>query len=506
MPNRSHLLTPLAAALLMPLGATAMSPVLPLPGSLCGNEPMPPIEAPYRMVCALDHGVLVNSPIDQGDRIRAALDQLVSQETGLYFPQGRYVVGGNLPLRTGNVLVGSRFGITHFVNPSDRTTFVTQTFHSANKLLIDSLVFDNIAIHFFHRSGSVIRNNGFRQTASPEPQISVNGADRVEGNVLWREPGHPGAGIRVGLVASGHGGEGARVRGNLLGARDGRAGGTPAWAKEMAVLVTRDAAIPLATEPLGHFTAALDIRGTGATTVSKNVITVDAVPGAQRQTAALVNVNRMKFERNKLSVRGDAGSALPFTVQAPQDTLISGNTLQLVDLLLTPDPDGTRPLKRSDVSGNMAVGAAMDTRQPVTGDDETHTTIKDLSFSFNRFDSRDPTRCLIAAPLPSQPGRTFAAWGNVRVPGQQPARTCNLRDADPSEAKPVPVPLSPTDIVIPAAPRPPATPDGTGTAGETGGNASTLPAPPEQKKGWKRIKAGWKNWWDHTAKPWINKL
>lgn len=445
------------------------------------------------MVCALDHGVLANSPIDQGDRIRAALDQLVSQETGLYFPQGRYVVGGNLPLRTGNVLVGSRFGITHFVNPSDRTTFVTQTFHSANKLLIDSLVFDNIAIHFFHRSGSVIRNNGFRQTASPEPQISVNGADRVEGNVLWREPGHPGAGIRVGLVASGHGGEGATVRGNLLGARDDMAGATPARVKEMAVLVTRDAAIPLATEPLGQFTAALDIRGTGATTVSDNVITVDAVPGAQRQTAALVNVNRMKFERNKLSVRGDAGSALPFTVQAPQDTLISGNTLQLVDLLLTPDPDGTRPLKRSDVSGNMAVGAAMDTRQPVTGDDETHTTIKDLSFSFNSFDSRDPTRCLIAAPLPSQPGRTFAAWGNVRVPGQQPARTCNLRDWSKVDDGPSPTPGTRqpdpvTDTVIPPSTQRPMGPEGTGAvAGPTDGNAIATPPPERRERWYKRL-------------------
>lgn len=493
MPNRSHLLTPLAAALLMPLGATAMSPVLPLPGSLCGNEPMPPIEAPYRMVCALDHGVLANSPIDQGDRIRAALDQLVSQETGLYFPQGRYVVGGNLPLRTGNVLVGSRFGITHFVNPSDRTTFVTQTFHSANKLLIDSLVFDNIAIHFFHRSGSVIRNNGFRQTASPEPQISVNGADRVEGNVLWREPGHPGAGIRVGLVASGHGGEGATVRGNLLGARDGRAGGPPAWLQGMPMLVTRDAAIPLATEPLGQFTVALDIRGTGATTVSDNVITVDAVPGAQRQTAALVNVNRMKFERNKLSVRGDAGAALPFTVQAPQDTLISGNTLLLVDLLLTPDPDGTRPLKRSIVSGNTAVGAAMDTRQPVTGDDETHTTINDLSFSFNRFDNRDPTRCLIAAPLPSQPGRTFAAWGNVRVPGQQPARTCNLRDWSKVDDGPSPTPGTRqpdpvTDTVIPPSTQRPMGPEGTGAvAGPTDGNAIATPPPERRERWYKRL-------------------
>ncbi len=504
MPNHSHLLTPLVAALLMPLGASANSPPLPLPGSMCGNEPMPSIEAPYQMVCALDHGILANSPVDQGDRIRAALDRLVPVEAGLFFPQGRYVVGGNLPLRTGNVLVGSRAGITHFVNPSAHTAFITQTFHSANKLLIDGLVLDNIAIRFFHRGGSVIRNNGFRQTASPEPQIGVNGGDRIEGNVLWREPGRPGVGIRVGLLPSGDGGEGAEVRGNLLGARDGMAGRRPEWVKEMAVLVTRDAAIPLATQALGHFTVALDVQRTRATTISNNAITVDAVSGEQRRTASLVDVGGMTFERNWLSVQGDTNSALPFTIQAPQDASISRNTLQRVDLRLTPAPDGARALKRTVVNGNLTVGAAMETLQPVTGDDATRTTIDDLSFSFNQFDSRDPTRCLIAAPLPSQPGRTFAARGNVLVPGQQPARTCNLRNPDPIDAKPVP--LQPTDILIPVAPRPPVKPDGTGTADGTAGNASTLPAPPEQKKGWKRITASWKNWWDHKAKPWINKL
>lgn len=480
MPTCSRLLTPLAAALLVPVGASALSPPTPMPGSMCGNEPMPSIEAPYRMACALDHGILANSPVDQGDRIRAALDQLVPSETGLYFPQGRYLVGGHLPLRTGNILVGSRSGVTHFVNPSNQTTFVTQTFHSANKLLVDGLVFDNIAIRFFHRGTSVVRNNGFRETTSPEPQISVAGADRVEGNVLWREPGHPGIGIRVGRVTPGYGGEGATVRGNLLGARDGMAGGSSTRLREMSVLVARDNAIPPATQAVGHFTVALQVDQTRATTVSKNVITVDAVSGAQRQTAALIDIDRMTFERNLLAVQGDAGSALPFTVQAPQDTRIVRNAFRRVAMQLTPDPAGQRPLKRTVVDGNDMIEATLSTSQPVTGDDEAHTGVSDLRFFWNSFHDADPTRCLISALIPGQPDRTFSARGNVRTPGHQPAKTCNLRDERPA-VQPVP------DVVTPIAPRPPIAPDETGTAGPTDGNATTTPPAERRERWYKRL-------------------
>ena len=494
MPNRFLLLTPIAAAaLLMPGGAFAITAVQ-VPPSMCGNEPMPEIEAPYKMVCALDQGVVADSSHDQGDNIRAALERLAASDTGLYFPQGRYVVAGNLPLRTGNVLVGSRSrsGVTHFLNPRDQTSSITQTFHSANNILVEGLVLDNIAIRFSHQGTSVIRYNGLRGVTSDQAQVTTIGGDRIVGNVLWRDAAHPGIGIFA------FRGSNARISGNLLGsdASDpsallGRTPGpdkrTERLAHAMTRLADKDGTAPVAGQSRSHFTTAIQVDGSAGTRIFGNAVAVAATRAGSeapdRRVALLKNATDLRLQGNRFVAQGDAAtSPVPLVVQAPQDMDISRNTLDRVGMQLVPDDKTQRATKRTLFKKNLLVNATVDVTQPVTGDDEASTTINDLAFVSNLFDDPDPTQCLIDAPIPSQPGRTFGARGNLRIPGNLPAKTCNLRDTSPTITTVPPavlIPGSRTDAQVP-----------TGQTGDADSNVSTPPAP-ERKPSWRKRAVAW---------------
>lgn len=472
MPNRVLSLTPITAALLAPLAASALSTALPPrsvtvvttlppPVVMCGNEPMPALAEPYKMVCATDQAVIADSGVDQGDNIRRALERLVDSQTGLFFPRGRYIVSGDLPLRSGNVLVGSPSGVTHFVNPSEKTSSIGQTLHSATNILVEGLVLDNIAINFIHAGTSVVRYNGLRGTTSELAQIWTHGGDEIVGNVLWREPAHPGLGIAA------YGGRGARISGNLLGNGDagpnaamkrttGPDARTRRLAEQMATLAAGNGTVPAAGLPRGHFTTALHVHGTTKTWINRNDITVagphvnDTHPA--HPMAMLTNAQRLILMNNRFVVEGDAATALvPLVVQAPQSMHITGNTLVRVPLQLASDPAGMRPTKRTEVNENRLVGATISITQPVTGDDESRTTIDDLRFLRNAFQNVDRSSCMISAPEPSQPGRTFGERDNRVFLGGQPAKTCNLRDLPPQLSPVTPVtPLTPMKPMKPA--------------------------------------------------------
>ncbi|ANH69498.1 glycosyl hydrolase family 28-related protein [Mitsuaria sp. 7] len=463
---------------------------------------MPTLEAPYKVVCALHEGVIADSGSDQGDNIRTALASLTNSQTGLYFPKGRYIVRGHLQLRSGNVLVGHPSGLTHFVNPDRKTSSIDQTVHSAKNILVEGLVLDNITINFTHDSTSVARYNGLRNTASDDPQIWTHGADQIIGNVLWREPGHEGRGI------ADYGGHGAVISGNLLGSDKP---GLPAWVKDpvlddartrklaeqMTQLAAANNAVPGAAQPRGHFTIALHIHGSRGAQITRNDIVMTGTHlndvGPERQVAKLTNVQDLTLTGNRFAVEGHAATAaLPLVIEAPQDTRITANTLERTPLQFVPDPAGKRPTKRTSVTGNGLAGAVVSVTQSVTqsvSDDATlSTTVDDLLFINNRFWSVDPSRCMIDAPIPRQPGRTFGGRGNVRHPGFKPAKTCNLRELAPP---PGTAPSAPgldnrADRVTPPAVRPtqptqPPSIDGPGISSGDMGNTASPPPVPESK-------------------------
>jgi hypothetical protein len=452
VPHRPRAIAGAMFALLLPLGASATveqrpggtiplgARLAPPSPTLCNNEPMPVLEAPYSMRCATDFsGIYPNLPDDQGNAIRAALASLVSDEAGLFFPQGTYLVGGQLTLRTGNVLVGSPSGFTHFINPAQETSLITQDLgHSAHKILVEGLVLDNIAVQFFHGGGStgigsVLRYTGFRQTASPAAQIALlSGANQVLGNVLWREPGHPGLGIQA------RGAKGSRIAGNLLGTpkladlpprRDVDAARVRRLARAMSTLAGRDGTVPNAADGKGNFSVALQAIGTSSTTIDGNEVLLNPAPvgaaNADRTMAQLLRTTRLGMKWNRFAIAGNAPTQAPsITFSAPQSLVFSMNRLDRVPLHIV--PDDSRPTKNSSIRSNWFIESVGDTTQGVTGDDVTDTTISDLRFVDNSFNNRDLSACMLSAPVPTAPGRTFAAEDNVMLSGV-PAKLCNLR-------------------------------------------------------------------------------
>ncbi|OWQ46535.1 hypothetical protein CDL60_13785 [Roseateles noduli] len=412
-------LTPLAAALLMPLGASAIATVTASP-PMCGGEAMPVIEPRYKMACALDHGVLVDSPQDQGDNIRSALADLTSSETGLFFPRGRYLVSGDLPLRSGNVLVGSRVGKTNFVNPASATSQITETLHSAKDLLIDRLVLDNITAQTFHsESGTVIRDNTFRNTTTRNAQIRLGGASVVTGNVLLREPQHPGIGVQ--LV----GARNAQVIGNWIGEDQAR----------------RDArrATDRPTLSDAHFTYALLSEGAMTDVLIRNnqvTLTLETAPADQRYLAFLTDADRLTLDGNYFGlINGIAGVQPPsVTLRAPQDVTIVANTFDKVPLHLIHDDGKTpRPTKRTHVVANTFAEATVDTTQATRAYDGPDTTLHDVTFTRNRFHGgRAP--CMLSAPLPTTRGMTYAEADNFMDDGHKTADACHLRNISLQEA------------------------------------------------------------------------
>lgn len=458
MPNRFLSLTPIAA-LLFPLGASAVSPIT-ITAPMCGNEPMPVIEAPYKVECALDHGISVNSAADQGDKIRAALTSLVERQTGLFFPQGRYIVRGELNLRSGNSLVGSALGPTQFMNPDARTSLITQTFHSAHNILVEGLLLDNIGVQLFHDEGSVVRYNALRMTRSPQAQINlVKGANRVYGNVLVREPEHPGLGI---LARSG---VKLQVAGNLIGRAQASAETVGVDGHRVDRLQRQVRAAPLhdgsafAPASLGNYTRAVDVTALQEGRVDGNVITLTPMPNTPfpgRHAIVLQRAERSTVRDNRLDTQSDTPLPLDgqplLELQAPQSLLVQANVLSRVGLLVTADsPVPTKGLLIEENLFDDAMGRAT---QRVTGDSEQDTTPADILFTGNRFQTRDLSDCLLSAMPPSAPDRTFGERDNLRVDTGEPVKTCYLRHlgTTPDPKFVVPLPPRHSGLTLPGVP------------------------------------------------------
>lgn len=189
----------------------------------CNGEVMPQLEARFPVVCAADFGITPDLPHDQRWLIQSALDRLAGTRSGLYFPKGRYVVAGDLFLRDGNSLVGSRAGSTVWTAPADGETAAVTSEKSLTGLLIEGLQLQNLLIALPDAGKSIIRYNALYGTRSAFPQLHVgNGSLQIHGNVLTRGPTFPGNGLALYATTD------AVVTGNLMG--DLRATSLPAYA------------------------------------------------------------------------------------------------------------------------------------------------------------------------------------------------------------------------------------------------------------------------------------
>ncbi|MDH0863745.1 hypothetical protein [Mitsuaria sp. GD03876] len=419
MPTRLRFLTPLAAALLMPLGASAVTAIPPdaaAASATCGGEAMPTdLEPRFHLTCALDQGIQPGLDTDQAPRIAEALQALATQDPprGLFFPAGRYVVAHPLALRTGNVLVGSRLrgGATQFVNPGARTVSITKGFHSAKRILVEGLVLDNIALAVAGDAtgddGWVVRYNGLRATRSADPQILLSsGTQTVQGNVLWRTAEHPGVGVRIA------GGDGSTVRGNLIGAAAPAAGDRFVDARTRRLLTTLaqlplpDGHAPPPAPERGHYTDAIASEaGPTQLRVERNDVALSASTAAAgdatlRHAALFIRPDRLALSKNRFSDPTASGLTRA-TLQSPVDALVRGNVMRGVDLHIDAAPaTPATPTKRTRVRGNTFLQAVAETSLIATGWSDTDTTPSDLAFTGNTFVLVPPGTCLLRAPLP----------------------------------------------------------------------------------------------------------
>jgi hypothetical protein len=472
-PIRSHLLTPIAAALL-PLGASALTTVTAHapPTVMCGSEFMPTdLEPRFQLVCALDKGILQGSANDQTRVIQEALTELADVEKGLFFPAGRYVVGHNLDLRTGNSLVGSRRGTTQFVNPNEKTAKMLRTFHSAKRILIEGLVLDNFQINPAGNDtgddGWVVRYNGLRGSSSPDAQILISsGTQTIEGNVLWRLREQPGSGIQaIGGVTS-------IIARNLIGAVDPNTAArfinirTRRLAAAMGTLPMPTGGLPPAPAERGFYVTALSATaGAPQLQVERNDVALSpSAAGAgqspSRHAALFARPASLTLYKNRFT-GAEPSDVAPVTLLSPTDTNIAGNLMIGVDLRIEPATDEPPPAtppatKRTVVRRNEFNEAVVATTQRATGWSDTDTTPDDLLFIDNRFTRAQIGPCLLSAPVPTLAGMTFSEADNLMSSGGF-ARACNLNHASPQGAlmdlplapdRPRPDPTAPDDVEL----------------------------------------------------------
>ncbi|WP_431288088.1 hypothetical protein [Roseateles chitinivorans] len=429
MSTRFFPLTPIAVALLLPLGASANAAV-PAPPQMCGHEEMPEIDPRYRMVCALDQGITANLAADQSDRITTVLEQLAPRETGLFFPKGTYRVDKDLPLRTGNVLVGSPAGATRFVNSTGTASEITEVLHSAKNIRVEHLILDNITVRTFDSSNAVIRNNRFENTRTPHAQLRVSGAAVVDGNVFLRGPGNRGTGIVLTNARQ------AKVIGNWIGE-------DPSQTHDQ-----RRATSPERSS--GYFKLALvSSESSVDVLIRKNRMTValDTKSAEPLRLAYLSGAVGLILDDNVFKViNGRNDQQQPAVeLRAPQDTTVVRNTFLAVPLRLLPsDGEAVRPpIKRTNVIANSFVEATVDTTQITTGWSATATTPDDLVFTSNRF-SGGESACMLNAPEPTTSGMTYGEADNLMQGTGDGAKACNLRNLSPEDARArVPEPFHP---------------------------------------------------------------
>lgn len=166
---------------------------------LCGGESLP---TNIPLVCALSVGIERDTDVDQSAKINTELDTAASNNTGLFFPAGKYRVDGNISVPTKGSLVGSRTGATLFYSTLDAAPLVGDeiTTNTVENLMISDIIFDNIAVSFYGSSkrNITVRYNSFinTKTLTNKAQISVaHGNYVVKGNVFMRGRDYPGVGL-----------------------------------------------------------------------------------------------------------------------------------------------------------------------------------------------------------------------------------------------------------------------------------------------------------------------
>lgn len=205
----------------------------------------------------------------------------------------------------------------------------------------------------------------------------------------------------------------------------------------MATLAGRDGTMPPVTQGNGNFSVALEAIGTSTASIDGNTVRLDTAPAGvasvAREAARLMDTTSLSMNWNSFTVAGDIPAAPPsVTFSGPQWLRFANNRLDRVALHIVPGsrgrlpPHALRPTKRSEVRSNWFIQSVGNTTQGVTGDDLTDTTINDLRFIDNRFANRDLSACMLSAPVPTAPGRTFDARDNQMSSGT-PAKLCNLR-------------------------------------------------------------------------------
>lgn len=440
------------AGLWMTAGAQASA-------QLCGGEPMPVLEAPYVVQCALDRGIQRDTAADQSDAISAALASLVSAEQGLFFPKGRYVVNKTLTLRTGNSLVGSVGGETMLVNTTGQRVQITENVaHSAKKLLVEGLTLEDIHLNSFHiRGDATFRYNVLIGGASAEPLITANLSKQViHGNVLLRPAGSPGIGLQT------NEGRSTRVTGNLIGSgADLQTVGAFVDGRTVELAQRIFARRPDLQQRGGFFTRAWEASNLNKGVFQRNAVVLNdlealpvgsllaqnghavitsagnsvAAPVAQR-LAQLRTPTELRIADNYFHGAADASSptalvGAPVVLTVPDDVTISGNTFDHAGVRVTQDPARNRPVKRTAIVNNGFYGAHVSLQVPVNGSGSEHTAPEDVVVLGNYFHVSD--NCAMDAPQLTVGTRNFFAADNLDL-SRKPVPVCRLTSVSRDEA------------------------------------------------------------------------
>lgn len=166
---------------------------------LCGEETLP---TNIPLVCALTVGIARNTNEDQSANINTALATAAANNTGLFFPAGKYRIDGNISVPTKGSLVGSRTGTTLFYSTLTAAPLIGDDVfaNAVENLMISDIIFDNIAVSFYGNAkrNITIRYNAFinTKTLHTQTQVSVaHGNYLVKGNVFMRGRNYPGVGL-----------------------------------------------------------------------------------------------------------------------------------------------------------------------------------------------------------------------------------------------------------------------------------------------------------------------
>ena len=441
--RRACLIAALAA-----LAALAASPAAvahpPVPeATLCAGEPMPVLDAPHTLRCALDFGIVgVGSDVTQP--LSDALKTLQREKARLFLPAGAYGIRVKLDLPAGTGLIGSTVGKTRLINHSDPWLLSANTStlglggdpRSADDTLVQSLHLENVRMLVSPGGDVTIRRNVLRGLRSGLQQLVLHGGGHrvIEENVFWRESSTTGGvGIDVftppGMASHG----GTTIRNNLIGAVD--LDKLKAGQAEVATQLARNAMDGQAPESLGHYTTAIRLFGSGNTHIEGNVI-------ASRAQFRIPQQPRPRFYPLAVFAAADHLTLIGNTFRGGPHRVVALASMSDVDVRqniffnakLRIDAVNGLPTKRTVVQDNWFRGKGVTVKIAVNGSGQDHTSPDDLSIIGNVVTavsrSGAPPTCGYRLRPPRAGTRNFAvepgrglSFATVPVVGE-PAPTC----------------------------------------------------------------------------------